>query len=80
MVRYLLGPVFIAAGVTLFLMRERFLQAANASNAVLFGRFDPAARWPRFSRAWNLGIVLLVTVTMAVTGVLILVGAIRLDD
>jgi hypothetical protein len=71
--------VFIAAGVTLLLVRERFLQATNASNAVLFGRFDPAARWPGFTRFWNLAILVLVGVTITIVGLLIVGGAIGVD-
>jgi hypothetical protein len=79
-VQVVVGLLFMAGAVFLFVSRERFLAAQKASSAVLFGRADPHRRAPRFTAMWNLVIVMVVCTVLLVVGVLILLGVVGLDE
>lgn len=71
----LLGIPFTIVGALLILRRKRFARASAASRREMWGRFDPAARFPWLA-AWEQLVVVIVGSAFVAVGLLVVLGVI----
>lgn len=69
----LAGIPFVLVGALVIAARRRLVRATAASRRELWGRFDPAARFPRLV-AWEQSVVVVVGAAFIAVGALILLG------